>query len=302
MDHLARATYRLAFDLKCMTSKGDEFQDFFCVIMERAYPSGDFVRVRTWGQDGDHKNDGYLQSRQMLFQVYGPDDITKSKAKMIAKMDEDFHGAVTHWNSQIQTWVFVHNSRDGLPPHALHKLLSFQTIYSDIGATQWGIPEIRGELFRLDDADIIDLLGYWGHPSDRALLELRFQDLEDVLSTIQRQPTPPSIDIRPVPGDKLSQNALSEDYQILLGAGMKKADLVHRYFEQHYNPTLGNEYAEAFHQQYSELRELNLSPDDIFQELIIFTGGEKRGYDVAVYAILAYFFEKCDIFERPTES
>ena len=43
-------------------------------------------------------------------------------------------------------------------------------------------------------------------------------------------------------------------------------------------------------------------PDDIFQYLQEFAGGSERKNprrEVAIFAVLAYLFERCDIFEQP---
>lgn len=55
-------------------------------------------------------------------------------------------------------------------------------------------------------------------------------------------------------------------------------------------------------QEYEKLRELEPEPDMIFYKLELFTGGQDKGtpiYEAAVLAVLAYFFEQCDIFEQP---
>ena len=62
----------------------------------------------------------------------------------------------------------------------------------------------------------------------------------------------------------------------------------------------GEKVAQAFRNRYKELKAQGLLPDETFQELVIFIGGADRKelrYEAAVYAVLAYFFERCDIFE-----
>jgi hypothetical protein len=75
MDYITLAFYELHFRNAFLERGGDAFQDLFSMIMEKRYPSGDFQRVRPWGIEGDRKNDGYLQSKRVLFQCYAPDDI-----------------------------------------------------------------------------------------------------------------------------------------------------------------------------------------------------------------------------------
>src|SRR6266851_1457217 len=115
-----RDWYELKFQLAFRMKVGLEFQDFFASIMERGYPS-DFQKVKPYGREGDHKCDGYHQSRLRVFQVYAPEQM--HAAKTIVKIEEDFTGAVNHWHGKMQSWVFVHNQWRGIPPQVLDKLL-----------------------------------------------------------------------------------------------------------------------------------------------------------------------------------
>ena len=66
-------------------------------------------------------------------------------------------------------------------------------------------------------------------------------------------------------------------------------------------PPKKDEIALSFHKQYTRCQEDGLSPDEIYGALQRFAGGEavpsvKR--QSAVLAVLAFFFEECDIFEH----
>lgn len=93
-------------------------------------------------------------------------------------------------------------------------------------------------------------------------------------------------------------------YKICLLGGMQKADLVGQFFNDHSNPTYGDETVAAFKSEYGNYRRLGVDPDTIFCKLQEFTGGSERGTpadEAAVLAVLAYLFEQCDIFERSPE-
>jgi hypothetical protein len=86
----------------------------------------------------------------------------------------------------------------------------------------------------------------------------------------------------------------------LLKAGMSRADLVRKYFKM--KPLLRDQLAEAFRSKYHEFRGTHMPPDDIFSALQRFAGGDavsSPSHQSAVLACLAFFFEECDIFERP---
>ncbi len=299
MDRFTRAFYELKFEVAFLTRSGNAFQDFFGDIMEKCHP-GDFQRVRPWGRVGDRKNDGYLWSRRTLFQVYAPNDMTAAEA--ITKIDQDYHGALPYWEQYFDYWTFVHNARRGLAPDVLRKLLDLNDHHPSVTVAGWGFEELRQNVFTLDLADLASLLGE--APSQRDMLELRFEDLQEVLRAVAAQEPPADPEIRPVPPGKLLRNGLSGSTQVLLEAGMRKAALVEAFFNQHPEPTFGDQIAQALKRKYERLQGLRMDPDVIFHELQTFAGGSQRGqsrYEAAVLAVLAFFFEACDIFERPLE-
>ncbi|HMA92217.1 MAG TPA: ABC-three component system protein [Polyangiaceae bacterium] len=294
IDALSREHFEVRFELAFLKKKGDEFQDFFASIMEKGYP-GDFTRVRPWGNVGDKKNDGYLKSTKTIFQVYGPNELEAGKT--IAKINEDFTGMLTHWKDHVSTWVFVHNSNIGLGPDVLKTLLDLNTSCEDVEIFHWGFEELRRETFRLGLQELASLFG--PAPTQRGLIDLRLPDLIPVLEQLSLLPAGDEQDLRPVPADKVQRNMLSEHVGNLLRAGMSRANLVTKYFRT--QPTLQDRIAESFRAKYQELRTLGLSPDQIFVEIQCFAGGKlvpSASQQNAILAVLAYFFEACDIFER----
>ena len=104
--------WEIVFRLACRERRGEAFQELFSQIMERR--DAGFQRVRPWGNSGDRKNDGWCPSRRILFQSYAPS--TFSASALVAKLIEDYEGAIEHWESYFDTWVFVHDDIEGLGP------------------------------------------------------------------------------------------------------------------------------------------------------------------------------------------
>src|SRR3546814_6618390 len=107
-----RHGYGLKFVNAFLRERGKAFETLFARIMAHAHP-GDFQPVRPYGPRGDLKCDGYRTSNSTVFQCYAPD--TMKVDPLIAKIDEDFNGAVGHWATKMQRWEFVHNDTRGLP-------------------------------------------------------------------------------------------------------------------------------------------------------------------------------------------
>jgi len=296
MDCFQRAYYEKAFLAEFLEKKGTTFQDFFSTIMEKAHPS-DFQRIRPWGNQGDQKNDGYLKTTRTLFQVYAPNEMKGSEA--ISKIDEDFNGALPHWEKYFDKWVFVHNSRMGLGPEVEKKLLELESSNKQIKIENWGFEELRQILFSVEDADIASILG--PAPSYQDISNVGYEEIKVLLGTIAIEENLNEDDVRPVPKEKVIINKLSSSTDVLLKGGMRKAHLVERFFNEWHDPNYGDRVATAFSDKYIEYRDQGLLPDAIFSKLQDFALGERRKeprYEAAGYAILAYLFEQCDIFER----
>ena len=286
-----KAFYELRFQSTYSDKKGLEFQNFFSTIMEMLYP-GDFHRVAV--SQGDQKCDGLLKSKQMLFQVYAPDKLETYRT--IEKIKNDYYGAVRHWKDDFKTWVFVHNNRHGLPPKVLHVLLEIGK--PDKIVQEWGYQPFYEEACKLRD-DQWDRL-FPGAPSESGMVDLELEDLMPVLDQIAASDLVDDAQIRPVPESKLDHNMLSKSVKQLLKTGMERADLVLKYSKL--DPTRMDGIAAKFRQKYAELRERGTSADNIFVRLQEFAAGNQLnspGRQCAVLAVLAHFFEECDIFENP---
>lgn len=296
MDQLTRSWYEMAFECAFLRKKGDEFQKFFADLMERRFPDGDFIRVRPWGKSGDRKNDGYLKSQKKLFQVYAPNEMTEAVA--LRKIQEDFNGALPHWEHYFNEWIFVHNGREGVGPGIAKKLLDLGAENKQVSAKSWGFEDLRRLLFELSEEDISALLG--PAPSQRDFLQVGFADLQIVLRSISRQQASPMPDLSQVPRGKIEINKLSAEVEVLINAGRFKSPSVGKFFEHYPDPEYGDQIVQAFKDKYDELRRADLSADSIFRKLQIFAGGEltqEPKHQAAVLSVLAYLFDQCDIFE-----
>ena len=298
MDPHVSAWYGVNFENAFLKSKGDAFQTFFEELMSRAYKA-DFMACRPWGNVGDKKNDGFLKSERRLFQVYSPNEMTAAKAKK--KIAEDFAGALKHWGKHFDKWTFVHNASEGLPEHVQNLLLETERANPGIKIEPWSLEELRVAFRRLELGDLQSWFGYTP-PTAAQQANIGFEDIRVVLEDIAARELPKDHAVMSVDPGKLKANRLSTNVQLLLTAGMLKAPLVKRFFDEWDRPTYGERMAKAFRARYENLREANppLHPNEIFDELRLWTGGtnEQSATRLAsVLAVLAYFFERCDIFE-----
>ena len=259
----------------------------------------DFMACRPWGNQGDRKNDGFLKSERRFFQVYAPNKMKAKKAT--DKITEDFEGAKVHWGKHFDKWTFVHNATDGLPPHVQELLLDFEKANPGISLEPWGLEELMRVFRCLSPEDRASWLGH--APTEETKAKLGFKDLRVVLESLAGKAAPSGAAVKPVPPGKIEANDLSESVATLIKNGMTKAPLVSDFLDKWHDETLGERLAVAFHKEYEHLRG-SIQPNRIFSELQAWVGGNSLGapeHQMAVLAVLAYYFERCDIFEEPRE-
>lgn len=298
MDSLQRAFYGLKFENAFLRQKGKAFEDLFSRVMGHAFP-GDFQAVRPYGNRGDLKCDGYRVSDKTVFQCYAPSAM--KLVNMLAKMDEDFNGAVAHWGDRMDRWSFVHNEDDGLPADATQKLVDLGTANPDVSLDQTGYPELFAIVMALSVPQLEDLFG--SVPSQRTMAQLDYEALRPVVSLIQKLSPDDNPPLSAPSASKLDANDLTADAAELLRQGRRREPLVEQFFNDWPDPSFGEEIAQGFRERYQALKEEDLSPDQIFSELQTFAGGMDGTppHQAAVLAVMSYFFERCDIFEDHVE-
>lgn len=298
MDELQRSIYVDKFRLAFHTQKGTAFQDWFVRLAGHAF-GADFEEVRPYGPYGDLKCDGRRISSGSVFQCYAPEAM--KEADLIAKIDEDFHGARAHWGGNMQEWVFVHNDGRGLPPNAVQHLNALRKAHAPLQISTWSEPELLALAMGLDLSSLQALFGFAASIAivDRLVLS----DLMPIIDALQRQDSPANPPLTPPSREKLEKNALSEESGLFLRIGRRKSNLVDTFFRKSPRPDLGERIAEAFRTRYAELKALDLPADTIFKHLQDYAGfnGEPKRQGAAL-AVLAYFFDSCDIFEDPVVS
>jgi len=299
MDRNQQLSYEKDFRIAFLENGGDSFQKFFEKLMGKVYPA-DFIACRPWGIIGDEKNDGYLPSKRILFQVYAPNKISANKA--ISKIDEDFEEAKEYWEEYFDEWVFVHNTHDGrLSPPIIRKLEELKQANPKIRIGHWGYEELLIEFRKLDLASLQSWFGMVF--TTQTYANLGYDQLQAILQHIQMVPHRDSgSDVREVSQGKIEANLLSSAVSDFLKIGMQKYRLVESFFHNWRDPNYESQLADAFKMTYIAFRDQSptLHPDIIFAKIEEWAGGTAgRTPDekAAILALIAYFFDKCIVFE-----
>lgn len=203
----------------------------------------------------------------------------------------------------MRGWALVHNH--GLPAPVVQQLDALRATHPRITITHWDQERLRSLLDRMSRRQLEALFGR--PPEARDFLRVGFPEIAPLVRAIEgrlaAQVSPPDGPLTPVPVTKLELNALSPASARFIRLGRESERVVEEYFDAHHDPTLGQRVAAGYRAEYLRLRREGWGPDAIFARLVEFTGGASAESNLAaaVYTILAYFFERCDIYEsEPT--
>jgi len=290
--------YRNRVDSLLRAARGNAYQDAFWQLMVCAY-GADFVRTKPAGNIGDRKNDGYLKSDKRLFAVYAP--ITLADTATAEKLASDFQGGFAYWGPElVENWTFVHNGvESGLPPSATKRLMAIQQD-SGVVTSEWG----HADLLNLVERCTPDALQRWLGPivDRRSMLALSLEDVRPLLDHLVESPdvVDPSlfVDLRAPAVQKAEINGLNRDTQHFLQLGRLRTATVDSYIRRWVAPGVADRIAEALAARYRDLRVRGHSPNAVFAEMLRDLEGTSTQTMSAALAVLSYFFDTCDIFER----
>lgn len=280
--------------------KGDAFEQFFKDIMSRRHP-GDFVPIVPWGNLGDMGRDGFRSSTRTIYAMYAPHEDGEAKTRQ--KMSSDLEKALGHWSGQFDEWAFVLPGRRGIPTTVEAHLAELRANHAPLKLTLIDHQAVARIVMRELGRDaLVELLGV---PPAAGHVVVGAREIQDVLAHVSASTAPRPGPILPPPANKIDFNELSMEVEELLNLGRHRQHFVSEYLNGVRDAEYGDRLATVFHDKYQAIKLGEPDPDRVFEELLSWVAGNERASDRAymfgAYAVLMYFFERCDIFERPQE-
>ena len=290
------------FKLKIYQKDGYEFQNFFTSIMNK-YDS-EFTPIKTQGNLGDRKNDGYIPSKGIYYQVYAPERIDATEA--ISKIEHDLEGLIEYWNDKcpIKEFNFVMNDKyKGTYPTINAKILEVGEKYN-IKAKLLLANQIEKIFFELKDEEIIDVLG---NIISVPIENLSFSSLNDVIEGIMQLPF--KIDeslIAPAEmEEKIKFNNLNTQVSNILNEHSIYIGQLEEYFSnkgdferEKVQQILTGIYEESIKKICNDETDANSIR---FFYIVDKITPSKNNISImnAIYILMSYYFEACDIFLNP---
>ncbi|MEH0970248.1 ABC-three component system protein [Micromonospora sp. CPCC 205546] len=275
------------------------FENFFHGLM--CLRHSDFVDVRTHGNIGDLSADGLRLHDARLYACYAPEVFDASKVK--SKFESDLAGALAKRPGEFDVFVFVHNDARGLHPEVTRLLSQARKAHDTLEFEQMGPRHMLRELYKLVKHEIEDLFGAEIKVHD-VVYGMGLDDLRPLLDHLiehrRRGATPaPAGEVSDL---KMDYNRLDDDHRELLRLGMRHTYLIEQYYGTIDDVTERDEVAVDFNEYYRSVAQEYDAPEDVFRKLQEYVAGNERGalsMERALWVVLAYFFERCDIFREP---
>lgn len=276
---------------------GSAFQDFFDDVMTLCVPG--FVDVRTHGKLGDLSSDGLALHDGRLYACYAPE--TVDYAATIRKFRSDLTGAIKKRSGQFTTFVFVHNDVRGMHPQLSAEMAAAQSTHPRIAFEIMGFRHFRDLLGKQQSSDVEEVLKT-PLPMHHTVA-VGLQEMEELLADLasKRLSDASPVPIETVSAHKLLYSDLMTDTQAELRNGMRHSAMISDYYQRRIDITERDEVAARFHAEYLDAINNGLDPEDVLLRMREFLAGNRTSTAPryrAQTAILAYFFESCDIFEN----
>lgn len=298
------------FQNRIYCSNGQRYEDFFIAIMTRR--DSRFRPIKPQGNIGDQGNDGFIPEEGRYYQVFAPEDPKAKVDKAAEKARDDFDKLVKHWESdcKIVDFRFVFNDKyQGAYPTVEHALAELKTLHKISVAKPFLAKDLEIEFLQLSATDKVAVLETV-IPRSQYISDIDYGLFTEILSFLVSNQKPLTNDgLLTVPdyNEKLRFNGI-DAASSLLRVGNYQNAAVDEFFDSHGQFTrkdIRDRLAKSYDDAMAKDRELNLTGDGVgdrvFFRLLndIAPDAGKQAQDAAI-VLIAYFFEKCDVFRDPS--
>ncbi|MGY4510238.1 ABC-three component system protein [Bradyrhizobium sp. USDA 3650] len=252
------------------------------------------------GNKGDLSCDGYLKSPPTVFACYGPENGGSSRqpSDIVSKATSDYSGAVDKWPA-IKEWTFVSNYM-GVVPAPVTSALEDLSADGKVVVRYFGWNRFEHHLLEMDAEVVEDLIGEI--PVTEDYIRLQPAAVRQVVNSVAAAFSLKYLGemTKPVPVSKLEINEIPACHAAAIKNGLLARDVVESCVLEDADASLATRLSVAFKDKYKELRAQGFDPGQIVDKLADFALAGRLGSTeemTASWAVIAYLFEKCSIFE-----
>lgn len=289
---------RILFENKVRRSDGNAFEDLFTQIMNYAEP--EFEQIKPWGNIGDRKNDGFIRSKGIFYQVFAPEDINKSYPDAISKLEGDFNGLISQWNPVNEFYFVVNDKYKGVHADSNNKIEDIVKTNSLKKGKILTARDLERIVFTLPDDQILRVVSFL--PNLDHIGNLDFSVVTQVIGYIMK------LEVKPLNGqikypdwnEKISFNNLGESTKQFLDTASFNLGALNDFLSNEF--FLAEELQRKLIGLYDDLKG-DFSGDNLFWEMVSnCMPNNQQVFLSPTLTIISKYFESCDIFEEPKNS
>lgn len=286
---------RILFENKIRRSDGNAFEDLFTQVMN--YAESEFEQIKAWGNIGDRKNDGFIRSKGIFYQVFAPEDINKSYPDAITKLEKDFTGLVSQWHPVKEFYFVVNDKYKGVNADANQTIANIVKAHSLIKGKILTSKDIESIVFGFADDLIIKIVGYL--PDWEQITSLDFSVLNQVIGYIMKLPNIKVVGVIKFPDwdEKIIFNNISKQTKQYLDTASFNLGALNEFLAN--ENFLAEELQKKLIGLYEELKP-SYNGDSLFWEIVNkCIPKNEQAFLTPILTIMAKYFESCDIFDEP---
>ncbi len=304
MNNNERAAARKFFRCRILESNGQAFEDLFSRIMSLAVPG--FKPIKPHGNIGDRKNDGYIEDTQIYYQVFAPEDLQKSHSKATSKLKADFEELIQHWPTVREFYFVMNDKYQGPYPNAVQDINSLKNRFKLDKADFVLAKDLENMAFsKLTDDALLELVNF--PPDPASIPHLDFSVLNEVITHIMNRPSLPSEKEKLFVlnwDKKIEFNGLGRVPNTYLNTAAYKIGYLDEYLKNQSDfasHELRNHMVSLYAQaKRMETQNNSADGDTVFRRMLeIGSPRREAPYQDAFLAVMAKYFEACDVFESP---
>lgn len=308
MEQESRVVARLMFKTKVLGASGQDYENLLVDVLQKAIPG--FRPIKPQGTKGDKSNDGYVRDAGRYWQVYAPEEHSGKGVVAAAKAAKDFTGLLAFWEpiAPLREYYFAHNDKyKGTYPEVELVLAEIKSANSLEVCEPFIAKDLERYFLGLGEDDITSVVGLI--PDRQKLGDLDYGAIDEVLRHLLDDNSGLSqIQGLVVPDwdDKIEFNGLTSTTAGLLATASYQVGTLEAYFRNN-SDSLRDEIRKRLQQLYSDSVSRHELPSEssetgdlvFFEILEELAPSSRRVVQTAAVVLMAYFFEACDIFERP---
>jgi hypothetical protein len=297
---------RLIFKNKLYEADKQSFEDLFTKVME-ASDSG-FKQIKPQGKYGDGKCDGFNSILGIYYQVYAPENLSGNEKTANKKLDDAVAGIIKFWkanNFDVKKCFFVVNDKFQHLYATAHTNAKSVSLKYDIDCEMFTCRNLMDLFLSLDEDSIINIIGIIPDPLNISTVD--YSIMSEVIGFLLKSKghnIKEAIPSNPDFENKIIFNRLSTAVSSFLSAGQRQYYVIKDYFEL--NSKFDKEelrliFNDFYNQAKQEIPDSETKSDEIFQYIVEKSCPQDNFiFYNAVYVLMAYYFEYCDIFETPS--